>query len=69
MKKILLERQGEPLGRLLRLPEVIARIGVGRTTWLVGVRQGLYPKPVRIGARAVAWRSTDIELVISRGVQ
>jgi len=47
--------------KLLRLPEVLGRIPVSRSSWYEGVRLGLYPQPVRIGKRTVAWRDQDIE--------
>ena len=43
-------------------------IPVSRGTWLLGVKLGYYPKPVRIGVRAVAWRVEDIrDLIRSLG--
>ena len=47
--------------QLLRLPEVLERIPVSRSSWYEGVRLGIYPSPVRIGKRSVAWRSKDID--------
>jgi prophage regulatory protein len=49
---------------LLRLPQVLALIPISKTTWWVGVREGRFPKPVRLGPRSVAWRSTDIATLI-----
>lgn len=50
---------------LLRLPQVLARTGIPKSSWARGVRQGRYPKPVKIGLRAVAWPSTAIDALIS----
>ena len=50
--------------RLLRLPVVLDRYPVARATFLAGVKNGLYPKPVRLGKRSVAWREEDIEALI-----
>lgn len=47
--------------RLLRLPEVLERFPVSRSTWLKGVRCGVYPAPLRLSARVLAWREEDIE--------
>ena len=41
---------------------------VGRTTWHEGVKSGRFPKPIRIGERAVAWRVEDIRSLIQTGV-
>lgn len=51
--------------RLLRLPEVLAIFPVSRSTWYLGMARGIYPKPVKIGTRAAAWRQSDIEKLIS----
>ncbi len=53
--------------RLLKLPEVLTRVPVSRSRWFEGVRSGEFPAPVRLGLRAVAWRESDIALVVERG--
>lgn len=50
----------------MRLPEVLLAYPVGRSTWLAGVKSGCYPKPVKLSARVVAWRVSDI-LALVRG--
>jgi predicted DNA-binding transcriptional regulator AlpA len=40
-------------------------IPICRSTWWTGVASGRFPKPVRIGKRAVAWRASDIRELIS----
>lgn len=50
---------------LWRLPTVLERIPVSRTSWLAGVKSGLYPKPLKIGLRAVAWRASDIRALVA----
>ncbi|HRO51632.1 MAG TPA: AlpA family phage regulatory protein [Alicycliphilus sp.] len=52
-------------GALLRLPAVLAKFPVSRSGWYEGVRIGRYPPPVKLGARAVAWRRSDIERLIT----
>lgn len=49
-----------PLGRLLRLPEVLSIMAIGRSTWYDGIREGVYPSPVRVSARRVAWPEEKI---------
>lgn len=49
---------------LLRKPQVIARTGIPKSSWERGVRLGYYPKPIKIGKRAVAWTSTSIDALI-----
>ncbi len=53
---------------LLRLPEVLALVPVSRATWYAGVKSGRYPRPVSLGPRCVAWRASDIQRLVGRGV-
>ena len=46
--------------RLLRLHEVIAAIGMKRSWILQKTKEGQFPKPIKLGERAVAWRESDI---------
>jgi prophage regulatory protein len=48
----------------LRLPQVLSIYPVSRSTWWAGVRNGRYPKPVRLGARCVAWCAEDIRALL-----
>ena len=41
------------------------RTGLGRSAWYAAMAAGDAPKPVRIGVRAVAWRSQDIDAFIA----
>jgi predicted DNA-binding transcriptional regulator AlpA len=50
--------------RLLRLPEVLAKIPVSKSTWYSGVKDGRYPAPVRLGPRTVAWRESEIDALM-----
>lgn len=54
-----------PAVGFVRLQQVLRVIPLGRTAWLEGVKKGRYPKPVRIGAKAVAWRVEDIRDLIA----
>jgi prophage regulatory protein len=44
-----------------RLPTVIQATGLGRSTIYRMVATGSFPAPVRLGARAVAWRWSDLD--------
>lgn len=50
--------------RLIRIREVLQRLPISRTSLYDGVKIGLYPAPVRIGKRCVAWRESDIDRLI-----
>jgi len=45
---------------LLRRPEVERRVGLSRSSIYARMAEGSFPPPVRIGARAVAWRESDV---------
>lgn len=46
---------------LVKLPAVLARTGLSRSTLYRDMEQGRFPAPVRISLRAVAWRASDID--------
>lgn len=49
------------LDRLMRRREVEKVTGLSRPTIYVMINKGLFPRPCRIGKRAVAWRQSEIE--------
>ncbi|MEJ0010636.1 MAG: AlpA family phage regulatory protein [Alphaproteobacteria bacterium] len=51
---------------MLRLPEVLKLIPIGKSSWWDGIKQGIYPKPKRIGKRMSAWRVEDIRALIEQ---
>lgn len=58
------EASREPV-RALRLPEVLHRVGVGKTLIGEWVRNGTFPKPTRMG-RAVVWMSIEVDEFVAR---
>ena len=46
--------------RFLRLPEVLARTGLSRSTIYVRMAQGRFPRPVSLGGRAVGWIESEL---------
>ncbi len=48
----------------VRLPVILKIFPVGKSTWWQGIKDGKYPKPVKIADRAVAWRVEDIKSLI-----
>lgn len=55
----------QPGKLLLELKEVRAVTGLSTTTIYKYVREGIFPKPKRIGSRAVRWRLADIEAYVN----
>ena len=48
----------------LRLPEVLALVPVGKSSWWRGVQTGRFPTPVKLGPRTTAWLAEDIAVLI-----
>ena len=47
--------------RILRLPIVLDRTGLSRSTVYQRVTEGRFPRPVSLGARAVGWIEAEVE--------
>lgn len=45
----------------LRLKHVVSLTGVSRSTVYKWVAQGTFPKPLKLGERASAWRLSEVE--------
>jgi len=45
--------------KILRLPIVLDRTGLSRSTVYQRVTEGKFPRPVSLGARAVGWIETE----------
>ncbi len=48
----------------VRLPTILKIYPIGRSTWWQGVKDGKFPKPVKLGQRTTAWRVEDIMALI-----
>ncbi|MCL6555002.1 MAG: AlpA family transcriptional regulator [Burkholderiales bacterium] len=46
---------------ILRLPELRKRIGLSRSSIYALVRQGKFPRPISLSARAVGWSLAEVE--------
>jgi prophage regulatory protein len=55
--------------RILRLPNVLDRIGLSRSTVYQRVTEGRFPRPVSLGARAVGWIETEVEEWIAHQIE
>ncbi|OQK18006.1 hypothetical protein AU255_09160 [Methyloprofundus sedimenti] len=59
----------------LRLPQIIgdpkakppipAIIPICKSSWYAGIKEGRYPKPIKLSKRSSAWRVEDIRDLIS----
>jgi prophage regulatory protein len=48
--------------RILRRPEVETRTGLSRSTLYFMISEGEFPRPVKIGRRAVGWPESRISI-------
>ena len=54
----------------LRLRAILAPAGpipVSRSTWWAGIKDGRFPKPIKLGKRVTVWRVEDIRRLIETG--
>jgi predicted DNA-binding transcriptional regulator AlpA len=52
--------------RFLRLPQVLEIFPVSKSTWWAGIREGKYPKQVKLSQKISAWRESDIDELCNR---
>lgn len=55
--------EATPRVQFLRLPEVQHDSGVAKSTLYARIADGLFPRPVRIGPRSVAWPAHEIAAI------
>jgi prophage regulatory protein len=46
---------------ILRRKQVEKRTGLSRSTIYLRIQEGTFPKPIKLGARAVGWLENEIE--------
>ena len=45
---------------IYRLPDVKARTGLSRSTLYAMMAEGRFPKPIKLGERAVGWSEAEV---------
>ena len=55
------EQRTNPPTRFLRLPDVLERTGLSRSTIYVRLAEGCFPRPVPLGGRAVGWIEAEVD--------
>lgn len=53
---------------LLRLAMVLIMTGQGRSAVYAGIKNGTFPRPVKLGTRSVAWVKSEIDQWIAERV-
>jgi prophage regulatory protein len=52
-----------------RLPVVKARTGLSRSSIYLRIAEGTFPKPVRLGRRAVGWVEAEIQQWLEQQIE
>jgi prophage regulatory protein len=55
--------------RILRLPNVIDRVGIGRSSIYAGIAAGTFPKQIQLGARSVGWIESEINYWVAARIR
>lgn len=50
----------------VRLSMILKVFPVSKSTWWAGVKDGKYPKPVKLSPKITAWKAEDIHNLISQ---
>jgi len=50
---------------IIKLPELVQKTKISRATVYAMIARNEFPRPVRLGRRAVGWRAEDIEAWIA----
>jgi prophage regulatory protein len=51
--------------KLIRLPSVLNQVPISRSAWWLGVKDGRFPQPLKLGPRTTVWRLSDIQKLIA----
>jgi prophage regulatory protein len=51
--------------KIVRRPEVLELLQISRSNLYKKIEQGLWPKPISLGSRAVAWISSENEQLLN----
>lgn len=47
--------------KILRIPQVLERVGYRRSTLYVLIREGRFPKPIALGPRAIGFVEEEVD--------
>lgn len=53
-----------PQEGFIRLPQVLYVLGIGKTSFWAGIKEGRFPAPVKLGPRTSVWHVEDIRALI-----
>lgn len=55
--------------KLIRIKDVMDRTGLARSTIYKYISEGKFPKPIKLGSRAVAWVEAEIDGWIQASIE
>lgn len=56
----------------VRLSQILAPTGpipVSKSSWWLGVKDGRFPQPLKLGPRTTVWRVEDIRALFENGIE
>ena len=60
-------RPALPETGFVRLPQILSLIPISRSAWWDGIREGKFPKGIKLGTKTTVWRAEDIRALINFG--
>ena len=58
-------RPALPETGFVRLPQILSLIPISRSAWWDGIREGKFPKGIKLGTKTTVWRAEDIRALIN----
>lgn len=55
--------------RILKLPDVMEKVGFGRSTIYRKASEGTFPKPIKLGERSVGWIEDEIDEWLDKQIE
>ena len=63
--KVTQHHQHQPDSLLRVEPHITQRMGISRSGWWKGVKEGKYPPGIKLSPRVTVWKSSDIDALIA----
>ena len=60
------EVTGQPITNILRMPAVMARVGLCKVSIYAAIKQSGFPQPVPLSGRSVGWVESEVEAWLRR---
>ncbi len=50
----------------VRLPQILSLIPISRSAWWAGIREGKFPKGIKLGSKTTVWRAEALRALINQ---